>query len=168
MSAHSEIFVGLGGNLPFQALEPQETLTRALQLLKSHGVRPVHVSSFWISPAWPDPSKPAYTNAVAEVETALDPLVLLETLHMVESALGRVRVGPNSSRTLDLDLIDYRGQVLDTKTLTLPHQRAHERAFVLLPLQELAANWTHPVSGAAIDQLIADLEPSARKATVRL
>lgn len=130
------------------------------------GVGIVSVSSFYASPAWPDPSDPPYVNAVARVETAKTPIELLETLHEVEKSFGRVRTVPNAPRPLDIDLIDYDGRI-EAGPPVLPHPRLAARAFVLVPLADVAPQWKHPQSGLSVGELVAAL-PDAARAVVRL
>ena len=140
------ILIGLGANLPGQAGQPAGTLKHALGKLDSKGVKIRSVSSFYETPAWPDPADPVFINAVARIETDLQPVELLTLLHGVETALGRLRSAPNAPRTLDLDLLDYDGRVMEG-TVVLPHPRLAERSFVLVPLAEIVPDWRHPVSG---------------------
>ena len=99
---------------------------------------------------------PDYLNAVAELRTQLDAVDLLAALQQIESAHARTRSYPNAPRTLDLDLLLYGDRVLATSTLTVPHPRLHERAFVLLPLLELAPALVIPGRGRA-DALLASV-----------
>jgi 2-amino-4-hydroxy-6-hydroxymethyldihydropteridine diphosphokinase len=151
------ILIGLGANLPSDAGPPADTLKRALGELERHGVEIRRVSFFYKTPAWPDPADPAFVNAVAAVQTRLQPVELLMLLHGVETALGRLRSAPNAPRTLDLDLLDYDGQVLDTPRLVLPHPRVAARSFVLVPLRDVAPDWRHPVTGQGVEELLAAL-----------
>ena len=82
--------------------------------------------------------QPEFINAAARVETELSPLALLDALLAIEQQFGRVRLLQNGPRTLDLDVLLYEGQVIDTPRLTLPHPRMHLRAFVLYPLADVA------------------------------
>ena len=159
------ILIALGANMAGHAGQPIETLQRALARLGELGVVVRRVSSFYETPAWPDISDPPFVNAVAAVETALQPVELLALLHGVETDFGRMRSAPNAPRTLDIDLIDYQGRVTDAGPI-LPHPRVASRAFVLVPLAEVAPDWRHPVTGQGVGQLLAAL-PGTDRASVK-
>jgi 2-amino-4-hydroxy-6-hydroxymethyldihydropteridine diphosphokinase len=152
------IYIALGSNLPGPAGPPRATLEAALARLAADGASIVRRSRWYRSAAWPDPADPEFVNAVAEVETVLAPEALLALLHRIENALGRVRAAPNAPRAIDLDLLDYRGEVQGGPP-ALPHPRLHRRGFVLLPLAEIAPGWRHPVSRRPVGDLIAALGP---------
>jgi len=165
--AHQRIFIALGANRAYRSAGPLENLQSALKALESAGVTVVAASRPWRSPAWPDPTDPPYVNACAEVATGLSAEDLMTVLHAIERSHGRERSIKNAPRSLDLDLIDYCGAVRrgDRETgLHLPHPRAVDRAFVLLPLQDIAPDWRDPVSGDRLDRLIARLPDSDRRA----
>lgn len=161
------IVVAFGANLGSAAGAPMATLQAALAHFEKHAIDVQAVSRFYRTPAWPDPSEPPFVNGVACVRTELPPAVLLQTLHEIEADFGRVRSRPNAPRTLDLDLIDYNGIVVNDM-LVLPHPRLTERAFVLVPLFDIAPDWCHPVSGTAIGTLLARLPEADRQAVVPL
>jgi len=94
-----------------------------------------------------------YLNAVLEIATVLEPFALLQLLQTIENENGRIRSERWSARTLDLDLLLYGDLILQSEELTLPHPRLHERAFVLLPLREIAPALLHPLCGRTILQL---------------
>ncbi|MBM3525214.1 MAG: 2-amino-4-hydroxy-6-hydroxymethyldihydropteridine diphosphokinase, partial [Alphaproteobacteria bacterium] len=100
------------------------------------------------------PSDPSFVNGVVRLGTSLPPHALLLKLHEVELALGRVRGRRNAPRAIDLDLIDHDGAVIAEEGLVLPHPRLATRAFVLLPLADVAPDWRHPVTGQAVSALI--------------
>jgi len=104
----------------------------------------------------PVSDQPWYVNVVAEISTSLSADDLLMTLHEIEDLFGRVRSVPNAPRLIDLDLLDYRGETAarGTGRAILPHPRMAGRAFVLRPLADLAPAWRHPLSGAAIHDLL--------------
>jgi 2-amino-4-hydroxy-6-hydroxymethyldihydropteridine diphosphokinase len=143
-------YVALGSNLG----DREATLRRALAgLAGTPGVERVVASSLYET----DPVGPpqgAYLNAVAALDTSLDAFALLARLHELEGAAGRVRrADRNAARTLDLDLLLFGDACIDTPELTVPHPRLHERAFVLVPLAELAAELVHPRLGRRIGEL---------------
>ena len=151
------ILIALGANLPSLAGQPADTLKRALGELERQGVEIRQVSAFYETPAWPDPADPAFVNAVAAVKTSLQPVELLMLLHGVETDFGRLRSAANAARTLDLDLLDYDGRVMDEPQLTLPHPHMTVRSFVLVPLRDVAPGWRHPGTGHGLAELLAAL-----------
>jgi 2-amino-4-hydroxy-6-hydroxymethyldihydropteridine diphosphokinase len=128
-------YVGLGANLGADLAQTLTGAARRLAMLP--GTRLVALSSAWRS-APVEADGPDFLNAVVALDTALAPLDLLDALQAIELAHGRERPYRNAPRTLDLDLLLYDAQVLNTARLTLPHPRLGERAFVLRPLLELA------------------------------
>ena len=147
-------YVGLGSNLA----HPRRQLARAVAALSRLPRTTVVIVSpnFVTAPVGADGAQPDYVNAVAAVRTALAPRALLGRLHAIERRQRRRREpgGPrNAPRTLDLDLILFGDCVIDTPALTVPHPRFRERAFVLVPLAEIAPDWRDPVTGLSIAQL---------------
>ncbi len=151
------IVVSLGANLGHAQRTARDSLEAALGVLDS-GAACVTARSRWYRSAPIPPSpQPDYVNGAALLETQLDPWALLALLHRIEADFGRMRQERWGARTLDLDLVDFHGFVtlngwrggrlgpLQPRELCLPHPRAHERAFVLCPLAEIAPHWRHPV-----------------------
>ena len=155
------IVIALGANLPSRAGAPRETLNSALAELSQNGIRTVAVSSFYATRAWPNPSDPPFVNAVAQIETSLLPAELMSILHQTETSFGRKRATKNAPRTLDLDLIDYDGRI-EAGPPELPHPRLSQRAFVLVPLADIAPSWPHPKTGQTVSELLAALPAGAR------
>ena len=143
-------FVGLGSNLA----HPRRQLARAVRAIaRLPRLRVVAVSPNYASaPIGCDTPQPDYVNAVVAVRTALQPLALLAALHAIERRQHRRRDRDpkrNASRTLDLDLVIFGRRRISLPTLTVPHPRMHERAFVLRPLVDVAAAATIPGRGLA-------------------
>jgi 2-amino-4-hydroxy-6-hydroxymethyldihydropteridine diphosphokinase len=151
------ILIALGANLPSRVGPPADTLKRALGELERQGVKIRQISAFYKTPAWPDPAEPFFVNAVAAIETTLQPVELLMLLHGVETDLGRLRSAANAPRTVDLDLLDYDGRIIATSELTLPHPRMRERSFVLVPLRDVVPDWRYPATGERLSELLAAL-----------
>jgi 2-amino-4-hydroxy-6-hydroxymethyldihydropteridine diphosphokinase len=156
------ILIALGANLPSQAGEPRQTLEVALAQLEARGVHIAARSRWYRTAPVPASDQPWFVNGVARVETALEPPALLAELQQVEQFFGRRRSVPNAARTLDLDIIDYDDRVENTPELTLPHPRMQDRAFVLLPLAEIAPGWRHPALGKTVEALISALPPEQK------
>ncbi len=150
------ILIGLGANLPsLRHGPPQATLEGALLALADVGVRVIARSRWYESAPMPPSDQPWFVNGVARVETARDPAELLELLLAIERGLGRERRAANAPRVMDLDLLAYGEVISDgAEGPVLPHPRLHERAFVLLPMREIAPDWRHPALGQSVGELI--------------
>lgn len=157
----SRIYIALGSNLPAPGhVSPSETLLAALDVLSEAGLPALDRSTIHRTAPVPASDQPWFANAVIRTESALPAGDLLDLLHRIEARFGRVRSERNAARTLDLDLVDYDGATSgEGDWPELPHPRMHERGFVLLPLAEVAPDWRHPVTGAAIEDLIRRLPP---------
>lgn len=128
-------YVALGSNLD----DPQRQVLAAMAALADlPGTSVCRRSSLYRTPPWGVLEQPPFINAAVELETSLAPHALLDALLAIERRAGRVRGQPNGPRTLDLDLLHVDGVQIDDARLTLPHPRVTERAFVLLPLQDIA------------------------------
>jgi len=155
------ILLGIGGNLPSHRFgEPMATCAAALAALGDAGVHVVRRSRWYRSDPVPASAQPPFVNGVAEIATDAGPGPLLAVLHRIENDLGRVRGERNGPRVVDLDLLAYHATVCDgSDGVHLPHPRLHERAFVLVPLAEIAPEWRHPVLGIGAEVLLRHLPP---------
>ncbi|WP_063570398.1 2-amino-4-hydroxy-6-hydroxymethyldihydropteridine diphosphokinase [Luteibacter rhizovicinus] len=143
--------IGLGGNLG-EVRERLDAAIAALDVLP--GVAVAARSRFYRTAPWGPVAQPDFINAAIAVETSLPALELLDALLATERAFGRIRDGERwGPRTLDLDLLAYGDDVIDNERLSVPHPRIAERAFVLMPLADIAANAELPGVGRVSDLL---------------
>jgi len=138
-------YVALGSNLE----DPQRQLRSGLESLAAlPATRLLRASSFYRSAPVGYADQPDFVNAVAAIETGLSPRGLLDALLAVERRHGRVREFLNAPRTLDLDIVAYGDRTIDEPGLAVPHPRMHERAFVMVPLAEIAPDAAIPGRGS--------------------
>ena len=154
----STIYLALGSNLG----DRSANLRAAISALPP-AVRVLMESPVYETQPWGYTEQPAFLNMVLKGETSLGPVELLERLKILETSLGRqpsVRWGP---RLIDMDILFYADLVLDIQGLVIPHPHLHERAFVLVPLADLAPDLLHPVFCNSVRELLKGLDPSGVK-----
>lgn len=184
MPTEKHALVAFGANLPFGEVSPENTIFRAILALKRLKMPILKMSRLFHSPCFPQGAGPDYVNAVGimtlrHLESASD---ILACLHKVEAEFGRERVQRWGMRTLDLDLLAVGESIVpDLETyhhwrsllpeaqqslapdqLVLPHPRLQDRAFVLVPLADVAPEWCHPVLGQTVQQMLAALPEQDR------
>ncbi|MBI5101331.1 MAG: 2-amino-4-hydroxy-6-hydroxymethyldihydropteridine diphosphokinase [Nitrospirae bacterium] len=149
------VFIGIGSNIGDRA----RNCADALKALDRSGVRIIKSSSLLETKPWGVSDQPDFINMVAEAETDLSPSDLLGVLQGIELVMGRTRDLKWGPRTIDLDIIFYDDQVIDTEKLTVPHPLMHERDFVLVPLCEIAPQKVHPILKKSAAELLREMIP---------
>jgi 2-amino-4-hydroxy-6-hydroxymethyldihydropteridine diphosphokinase len=184
------LLVAAGGNLPLEGESPEITISRAIHRAESMGLTGIVVSRLYCTPCFPPGAGPDYVNAAfaADVPAELSPDSILSLLHRIEAEMGRTRETRWGMRTLDLDLIalgdavlpdvatqdQWRDLASETQRITapdrliLPHPRLQDRAFVLVPLADVAPDWCHPRLNLTVAQMLAALPAADRDEVVPL
>ena len=185
---NQRFIAAVGANLPLNGVDPADTVASALRDLAACEPGSLRVSSLYRTPAFPAGSGPDFVNAAFAFDSELSPTDALRLFHEIEALHGRERHARWAGRTLDLDLIGVGEQVLpDLKTwchwrdigpaeqqsltpaeLILPHPRLQDRAFVLIPLREIAADWRHPATGHSVAEMCTALPREEADSVVRL
>ena len=180
------VIAAIGGNQPSNKGNPAETVLWAMGVLSERIGSPIRKSRLFQTPAFPVGSGPDFVNAAVAFESGLSPEDILGLCHAIEADAKRVRDVRWGVRTLDVDLIGCGGAVcpdvagfaawrdlpIEQQTemapdqLILPHPRLQDRAFVLVPMMDVAPDWSHPVSGLTTRQML-DTLPAMEKATVK-
>lgn len=154
------VYLGLGTNTG----NKEENLTRAIELLSLALGSPVALSGIIESKPWGFESENGFLNCVAAFDTTLTPASLLDTTEEIERTLGRTRKSLNgeySDRIIDIDILFYGNDIIESERLTVPHPLLHKRGFVLLPLQEIAPQLIHPRLHRSIEELATELNDNA-------
>lgn len=180
--------IALGGNMPSPVGPAENTIHAAISRMVETGLAVSAISRFFQTPCFPAGAGPDYINAAAKLETSLKPHALLAHLHQIEAEFGRARAQRWGMRSLDLDIIAAGSQILPDldqyeiwqnldaelqriktpEDLILPHPRLAERAFVLVPLADIAPDWEHPVSRQSVRQMLAALPTGEKEGVVPL
>jgi len=166
------ILLGIGSNLSSRFGNRFENIDLALSFLQSYHIKLLKKSSFYETPSYPDSKDPKFINIVVEMSTYLPPEDLASVLLYIEEKLERKRNKKNEPRTCDIDILDYKGEIMDFNYKNLifnvPHTKLIYRNFVLIPLKEILPNWLHPKSKEKISTLVAKLSEEDRKSILKV
>ena len=162
------IYLSIGSNLNSKFGNRFDNITKAINLLRNNKIKIKKISNFFETPSYPNKKNPKFINIIIEIEYSLKPEHLLKEIFMVERKMDRKRNLKNSPRTCDIDIIDFKGQVLNNNRLNIPHPKAHLRNFVLYPLNDINSNWKHPITNEKIDFLIKKLNFEKRNEITRM
>ena len=188
MSQNNNIFlVALGSNMSLGKAQPAEIIRNAVTELIKFDINLISLSRLYETPAFPERSGPNFINSVVKVECNYSPHEILKKLHQIEQKFDRQRASRWSARTLDLDLLAFKGHVFPSRKifqqwfdlpiseqkqkvpheLILPHPRMQDRAFVLFPLLDIEPKWKHPVLKKTVLELYEEL-PNKEKKNIQI
>ncbi len=166
------IFLGIGSNLSSSYGDRFYNIDLSISYLESYGILLVKKSSYYETPSYPDISKPKFINVVISVKTNLPPVDLMSVLIFIERKIERERKKKNDPRTCDIDILDYKGQIISSEyednEFTIPHKKLSFRNFVLYPLKEISPKWKHPETNEFIDDLIDKLSSEQKNSILKI
>ena len=161
------ILLGIGSNLESKFGNRFDNIKKAIFLLQKEEIKIKKISNFYETPSYPYVKNPKFINIVVSIEFHSSPELLLRKILSVEKKMDRIRTVKNAPRTCDIDIIDFKGKVINKKNIILPHPEAHKRNFVLLPLFEIHPEWIHPIKNKKIHILIKNLSIKLRNEITR-
>ena len=176
------IFLSLGSNLPSPdgASNRFENINSTIKIISSNNYTVIKKSSYYETPSYPDKNNPKFINVVislknneSNISENDDIKKLMHIIVQIESTYGRKRNKKNEPRSIDVDIIDYNGQILEFslnngETIKTPHERLSLRNFVLFPLKEICPDWIHPVTRKNIDHLTGELSEIDKKSILKI
>ncbi len=154
-------YLAIGSNLGNKI----SNIKKAKTLIETFPIKIISSSSYYLTPSWPNFNDPQFTNIVIKAKTNLKINILFAILKKIEKKLGRKKSIKNSPRTCDIDIIDFKGRIIDiyvgNQRIIVPHPRMKKRNFVLFPLYEIEKNWKHPLKNTKIIDLMCNLSPKS-------
>jgi 2-amino-4-hydroxy-6-hydroxymethyldihydropteridine diphosphokinase len=147
------VYLALGSNMGNRLANLKNAVSHLTPQMSVKKKSPVYET-----PPWGYADQPAFLNQVVMAETYMEPEPLLGHLKRLETALGRVVSFQNGPRLIDIDILFYDDAILDSPPLVIPHPRLHQRAFVLVPLNDIASDFVHPVLGKQVGELLLDVD----------
>ena len=162
------IYINIGSNLNSSRGDRFYNLKKSIELIIGKKFKISKISSIYETPSYPNNKKPKFLNICLAIKSKEKPENLIKIFNTIEKKLQRNRGVKNQPRTCDIDIIDYYGKVINSEDITLPHQRAHLRNFVLFPLREISPDWIHPALNKKIEYLIKKLNFKLRNEITRL
>ena len=162
------IHLNIGSNLDSKHRSRYDNISIAINLLIGLKIKVKKISNFYETPSYPNNNFPKFLNVGLSIEYENKYLNLFKIIKQVEKKLGRIRTKKNDPRVIDIDLIDFKGEIKKTSELILPHPRCHLRNFVLFPILQIDSNWLHPIFKKNAQFLINKLSQKSRIEITRL
>ena len=162
------IHLNIGSNLNSKFGSRFDNISIAIKLLIEAKIFIKKISNFYETPSYPNKNLPKFLNVGILVNFKSDQFKLHKIIKFIETKLGRIKTKKNDPRIIDIDIIDFKSLIKNTKTLTLPHPKCHLRNFVLYPIFQIDPNWSHPILNKNTQYLINYLSQKSRIEITRL
>ena len=162
------IHLNIGSNLESVYGSRYDNISIAINLLIESKIKVKKISNFYETPSYPNENFPKFLNVGLFIEYKNDHMSLFKIIKQIEKKLGRTKSNKNDPRVIDLDIIDFKGEIKKTKELILPHPKCHLRNFVLFPILQIDTNWFHPILKKNAQYLINRLRQKSRIEITRL
>ena len=162
------IHLNIGSNLDSKYGSKIDNISIAINLLIESKIQIKKISNFYETPSYPNENFPKFLNVGLIANYKNDYFDLFKRIKLIEKKLGRIKTKKNEPRVIDIDLIDFKSVIKDTKELTLPHPKCHLRNFVLFPILQIDPNWIHPILKKNAQYLINNLSQKFRIEITRL
>ncbi len=162
------IHLNIGSNLDSTHGSRHDNISIAINLLIDQKIKIKKISNFYETPSYPDKNFPKFLNIGLLIDFKNNSLNLFEIIKRIEKKLGRIKTKKNYPRVIDIDIIDFKGEIIQSKELILPHPRCHLRNFVLFPILQIDPNWFHPIFKKNAEYMIKNLSQKSRIEITRL
>ena len=162
------IYLSIGSNLNSIFGDRFQNIKKTLEFLRIEKIKIKKISNFYETPSYPNNNFPKFLNVGLTLEYKNNNLSLFKIIKQIEKKLGRIKTKKNDPRVIDIDIIDFKGEIKNTRELILPHPRCHLRNFVLYPILEIDPNWLHPILKKNVQYLINNLSQKSRIEITRL
>ena len=162
------IHLNIGSNLKSNHGSRFNNITISINLLIESKIQIKKISNFYETPSYPNKNFPKFLNIGLIVNYKNNYLELLKKIKIIEKKLGRIKTKKNGPRVIDIDIIDYKNEIKNTKELILPHPKCHLRNFVLFPIMQIDPTWVHPILKKNAQYLINNLNQKSRIEITRL
>ena len=162
------IHLNIGSNLDSTYGSRFDNISIAINLLINSKIKVKKISNFYETPSYPNKNFPKFLNVGLAIEYNNKYSNLFKIIKQIEKKLGRIKTTKNNPRVIDIDIIDFKGEIKITRELILPHPRCHLRNFVLFPILQIDPNWFHPILKKNVQYLINNLSQKSRIEITRL
>ena len=162
------IHLNIGSNLNSKHGSRFENITITINLLKELKIKVIRISNFYETPSYPNQNYPKFLNVGLIVSYKDNYFDLFKKIKFIEKKLGRIKSKKNDPRVIDIDIIDFKNEIKNTKELILPHPKCHLRNFVLFPILQIDPDWVHPILKKNAQFLINNLSQKSRIEITRL